>query len=568
MAFTVFTLAWLLPNHYLPWVNFHSELLAFVAVGLLAVSLWRQSPGAVALPRVAVAAGLLALLPWLHYAMGLVFFAGDAWVASLYGLGFALAVCLGYAGQGSAKYADAPPVFLTIAAAVLAAALLSAAMAWMQWQGVAATLTTFVTHIEAGERAFANLGQPNQLGSLLLMGLVALAYFFQRGTFGKIGSSVATVFLTWALVLTESRTALLSAGALAVFAAYKHYQYRSASDSAAGSKHATFISPQAVVVWLLAYGATSVGLRLINRWFEIGAVRPTTLFEDNGRWLGVQQMWAAIKEAPWLGYGWNQTTAAQAVGAPQYPGELLLSNAHNLVLDVLVWVGLPLGVALSLALGYWLVTRLARVRSREAAYAMAMLLPLAVHSMLEFPYAYAYFLLTAGVLVGVVEAALDQHQPPQRLGQLPKRWAWASLAVLTALGSYLSYEYILIEDDFRVARFENLRVGRTPEDHVVPDVWMNTQLGALLATLRLQASPEMSAAQVERLRKVSLRFGYRPLVYRYALVLGLRGDAAGASRQMQVVKGMFGPRYYANVTLDLRRLQAEKYPQLAAVLTP
>ena len=73
---------------------------------------------------------------------------------------------------------------------------------------------------------------------------------------------------------------------------------------------------------------------------------------------------------------------------------------------------------------------------------------------------------------------------------------------------------------------------------------------------------------MESLRQVSLRFGFRPLVFRYAVAMGLNGDPEGASRQMQVLRGMYGERYYLATKAEMERLAVTQYPPLSAIRLP
>ena len=555
MGLIFFALSWLLPNHYPPWVNFHSEFLAFLGLGgMLGAFLWRNAT-TIHVPRLVVALLALAAVPWLQHAAGLVFFAGDALVSSYYLVGLAAAITLGYSSKppaGPAVNVPGASSLLPMAMVLLVAALLSALLGFLQWLSLTEVLTTAAMHIEPGERVMANLGQPNQLASLLLMGIVALVFVYEQRGIGRLGLFLGTTFMTWVIVLTGSRTAILSALAIVLFLLFK-------KRSGGSLLPAGFLG-----IWFAGFVLATLAMPSVNELLLLRDGRDVALTDSNGRVLIWQQTVAAIAEAPWLGYGWNQTPVAQATGALQYPGTLFFSNAHNLVLDLCTWVGLPLGIALSAACAYWLCTRMKWAHTTEAVYAMAMLLPVAVHSMLEFPFAYAYFLLAAGLLMGVVEASTVVARP----FNLSVRAGWGVLALLAAIGGYQSYEYILVEEDYRVARFENLRVGRTPEDYRAPDIRLNTQLKALLSVLRQPAVPAMTPQQMESLRQVSLRFGFRPLVFRYAVAMGLNGDPEGASRQMQVLRGMYGERYYLATKAEMERLAVTQYPPLSAIRLP
>src|SRR5262245_53302918 len=86
---------WLLPTHMIPWRAFHSDLL--MAVAMLPAAFWvvlrRRDP--ISLPPIGLAALGAAAIPVLQWAGGMMIFAGDAWIASVYLLGFALAIAVG-----------------------------------------------------------------------------------------------------------------------------------------------------------------------------------------------------------------------------------------------------------------------------------------------------------------------------------------------------------------------------------------------------------------------------------------------------------------------------------------
>lgn len=556
MGYFFLVAAWLLPNHYPPWVNFHSEFLAFVGLALLCFAHIKRLNATLAIPQISLAVLLLAAIPCPQYMADHVFFAGDAFISTFYVISFAVAIALGYL-QCRQNNGNTGVGWLGPSHVLLVAALTSAFLAVLQWLSLTESFAIFVTPTDIGDRAMANLGQPNQLGTLLLMGLLALALLFELRKISLLLLVIGGAFLTWAIVLTESRTAMLGALVMAGFLFYKIWARRLLGAPLR-------LQNTHVLFWLALFCTAALSLPVVNSALLLEGDRQIELLNNNGRvaiWL---QTLHAVYESPWVGYGWNQTPVAQAVGALHSPGDLAFTNAHNIFLDLCAWVGLPLGLLIAMGFGYWFYSRARLVHSTGAIYAMAMLLPFLVHSMLEFPFAYAYFLLMAGLLMGVVESDFVTN----RRFLVPRPVAAVGLAVMIVVGGYAAYEYLLIEEDYRVARFENLKVGRTPDDHVRPDIVVHTQLAAMLAALRQPAVPNMTSEQVERLRKVSLRFGARSMVYRYAVALGLNGQPAAATRQMQVFRGMFGERAYQMFKFQLRELQAEKYPELAAVLLP
>jgi hypothetical protein len=546
-----FAFSWIAYDHYRPWVNFHSEALALTGIWLLLVSYCANLHNRVTLmPHSALFLLAVALLPWIQFFSGVALFAGDALVSSMYLFALVIAVWLGYSYQLiSPKSTNEIAAFFYVLWFV---ALISAAIGLLQWLNLQGPMTVYVVQTDAGERAMGNLGQPNQLATLLLMGIVCLAWTYERRHIGGLGLIVGVAFMTMVLVFAQSRAGMMSAVVAGIFLAWKNHSTRAR------------IAPWHLFSWLLAYAAAVLFLPLLSEILLMGQSRSMNPEVDSARLIIWRQILSGIAQSPWVGYGWNQTSIAHAAGSLAVPGSLTFTNAHNIVLDILAWCGVPLGLLLTGVCSYWFVSRIKGVVQSNAVYAMACLLPIAVHSMVEFPFAYAYFLLAAGLMVGIVEAC----HVGNKTFSVNLRWIRTVLVVWFVLGSYMVYEYLLIEEDFRIVRFQNLRVGQTPAEYKVPDIWMLSHMGAMLKAARQQALPGMSADDLENLRKASLRFSYGSLNLRYALALGLNENASGATRQMAVIRGMYGEAYYQSAVQILRELQQEKYPELAKVITP
>lgn len=544
----LFGVSWLVYDHYRPWPSFHSEAVALGGLWLLGIAYLCASGSCLTTPRIALRIVLLVLVPWLQWSAGLLFFFGDALLATLYLSAFAVAVVVGYQRPGP----DRAPVFVPFMHVLWCAALASAALGIAQWLHVQGGLNIYAVQTEPGERAMGNLAQPNQLATLLLMGGMAYTYAFEKKTFGLATYLVGLSFLTLGLLLTESRSGLLGLLVTGTFLMWKRRE------------NLISIPVAASAAWVVGCFALRPVVPAVHEALLIGTGRGLTLTDPNSRGLIWRQVLSAVDDAPWFGYGWNQTTVANAVGGLVHPGSLPYTHAHNIVLDLLVWTGIPLGLALTGAAGWWLFSRARKARDCGAVYAVACLVPLVVHSLLEFPFAYAYFIVAAGVLVGRVESTTPGHAVVQvRKGWLPAAWILWALA-----GAVVVAEYTRVEEDFRVVRFENLRIGLTPDGYEVPDIHVLSQMGAMLAAARARPYPAMPSAEIARIGEAALRFPFGALALRHAVALGLNGDAPGASRQMASIRGRYGEHYYRAAMRELRSLQAEKYPQLGAVQTP
>lgn len=538
----LFGLSWLAYDHYRPWTSFHSEALACAGVCALFVGQVLR-PGPLQAPAITRWLLVASMAPWLWWFMGVGLFAGDALICSLYLLAVVAAVFVGY------SWAQASCDWLAILASFVAVvAGLSATIGLVQWLQLSGPFAMYMVQSDPGDRAMGNLGQPNHLGTLLLLGLSALLSLFETRRLGRTAFTVCVAYLTMVLLLTSSRAALLGVLVVTGFLLCKSAHLR--------------LQRRFLIGWAVATLAVSAALPWISQSLFMGDGRGMASLTRTADRLEIwAQVLAGISQAPWLGYGWNQTPTAHAAGALASPGSLTYGSAHNLVLDLMAWSGVFGGLLWTGLLAWWLASRVIAARAPAAIAALAGLLPLAAHSLVEHPFAYAYFLVLGGLLAGVVEAF--------HVGASTIRWmrnrAMALVLLCAAVGAYVCHEYLLIEEDFRIVRFENLRIGQTPSDYVQPQIRLLSQMGEMLHAARIRPMPGMEPMDIERLHKVTLRFPWSPLYLRYAYVLALNGDPVGAARQLHLVRAMFGDIYFDAARQDLLQLQ-QRYPQVGNAL--
>ncbi|MEN9373616.1 MAG: hypothetical protein RIR79_1168 [Pseudomonadota bacterium] len=557
LGFLALTCAWLAYDHYRPWVNFHSEFLAFAGLAGLWVGLLREFSSApapasssapstsIAIPRISLWIGILAIVPWLQHAFGMTVFAGDAFIASFYIAGCALAIGVGYAGSRAWIHS------------VWIAALVSAAIGLAQWFHVEGIVFgMFAVAVESGDRAMGNMGQANQLASLLLMGIVALLYALECGIVRYGVAGIAIGFISVVLILTQSRSGMVGALFAAVWLMLK-------------TPHRAIIG-----LWLVCFVLGTWALPYLSdelRGVGVRGLHATAPISQ--RWDLWQQMLHAIAESPWFGYGWNQTPAAQAGGALGHPHAIVGGYAHNGVLDLLAWNGIPLGLLLCGAIGYWFISRLRRCHSLHAIYAMASLGVLAIHSLLEYPFAYAYFLITAGLLIGMIEADMSSSSSSPSspsspsssfLFRLPQRGMKGILAVLIPLGLFSGYEYVQIEEDFRVVRYSAMNIHDYADpSYQAPKVVLLTQLGAWLEAKRITVTPTLSGQNTELLGATARRFADDALWCNYAKALALNHNPAASDSvhsELRIIHALFGEHSYRMCFSQLSNLAIQQLP--------
>lgn len=484
------SLPWLMPIHTLPWPSFHADaLMAMVGIAVPVLVLVKTR-GRWFFPTSAVVIVGLSLVPLLQHWLGLIHYTADAFLASVYLLAFGFAVLLGRRMEECWPGRVVTAVFASFGSA----AIISLAIAlnqWLQldqWGG-------FTIAVGAGSRPVANVAQANKLATLLVWGLVSFWWACRNGIIrGWLGTLIA-IMLLFGIAMTQSRMAILAVSlvmALAIF-----------NPRTRGDKNQRWVLV-GLFVWYL--GCVIGWGHLNSIVFDSG---PSQGFGERlkpgTRILHWQLIWDAIIQRPLLGWGWQQVSVAQSTLALQHPnvGEVI-TFSHNLVLDLLLWNGVPLGLALTGGIVIWFVRHWQSATNTTEVSSMAVLSVFLLHSMLEFPHAYLTFLLPAGLLVGMLSVSVVPTG---------SQVVWASCrgsviafaaAVLALCLFLVSRDYLRIETAWMAERIRTARIGDlTPTP--LPNTMTLEHLGAVLTLGRVEPRQGMTAEEIETMKQLSYR---------------------------------------------------------------
>lgn len=543
LAAAAYVLAWLLPNHYPPWTSAYQEFTAFFAglVLVLVVLLSRRIKMTPAL----LGFCLLASVPWLQYAAGLILSPGDAWIVSLFLLGFAAMLMVGYnlaLQPGGRQYFAQLLAAMLIVGAVLS--LWVALRQWLQFPSGA----FWVIDMRPGGRPFANLGQPNSLATLLCLGLAGTLYLFERQLIGRFAASLLAAVLVFGVALTQSRTPWVAAIAVLAFWSWKAREV--------GLR----FSVAALLGWIGCYVLILLALPGITDSLLLVTSDPLSRagsFQRLDMW---GQLWYAVRQGPIWGYGWGQVSVAQVSVAAAYPAPRLSTlYSHNVLLDMLLWNGPLLGGAIILGVAVWLWRIGWSARSLESLFALVAAGFVLVHAMLEYPLAYAFFFLPLGLLLGLAAA----EQPHSREFHMPRWLLGVCWFLAVGLFAWFWKEYRVIEEYYRVSRMQEARILGARVGSV-PEVVLLSEPREYIRFVHTPPVEGMSDLQLEWMRNVAYRRPGAFSLFRYALALGINDRPAEAYKQLEILRAQYGERTYTHALEELQR-QEGKYPQLLAV---
>jgi O-antigen ligase len=302
---------------------------------------------------------------------------------------FAAAVVLA-GGAGARARPDGVVLFTAFAWAWVAAGVFNIAIALVQ---------VFAPGVPDGEwlaasgipgRAVGNLRQPNHLSSLLLWHCIAVVALFELGRLRRVWAGLLLALGVFAVVLTASRTGLVSVLLLACWGLLDRRL----------SRTARLLLLAAPLVYALSWLAMAQWAALTQHTFG-GAQRLAEADVGGSRVAIWRDTLTMIAQQPWTGVGFGEFNLAWTLTPlPQRP-VAFFDHTHNLPLQLAVELGLPLA-ALVMALLVWALWAAGRAAWRASGdagtaqrAAVLMVVMIGLHSLLEYPLWYSYFLLPA-----------------------------------------------------------------------------------------------------------------------------------------------------------------------------
>lgn len=436
--FGLFLFPYLLPVHTAPIPSFYSEWTAAMLVllaCLFSFPIKGQDCSVAPVPLIAsiFLLSILVLVVQSHLQRPTYFY--NAWIPMLYLLGAAAATML---GSAAAREIGLRPLLRWISLAAVVGGSVSVCIQVAQLFEIESVFAPFVSmHAEKATFFSANLAQKNQLTTYIGWSLVGALYLYSQRHLSTLAVVAQVAFLMLGLALAGSRMSWLIViwiGMAAVFLV----SHRSSPPHA---RHRYLVL--AIPLLYLAINQALPGIgQIVGFEFgqsSLGRIQGEKV--DAARLLIYAQAWEIFLQHPVLGVGPGEFAFHQFLLMDQFDKTVLASSAHNMILDLLVTVGL-LGTAIVVVgLGHWLWRTRSGFGSPEYAVILAMLGVLGIHTMLEYPHWYGYFLWPAAFFMGCLETRYLSLARGRLLASMPL----ATVLVLFIFCIFLYPQYRGIE---------------------------------------------------------------------------------------------------------------------------
>ncbi|MEJ1958755.1 MAG: Wzy polymerase domain-containing protein [Nitrosomonadales bacterium] len=566
-------LMWVWPflyyRHAYPLTTFYQEWGA-VVLGLCAMPVlvtqrfWKQPeiPRSVLLP-----VGMM-LLVLLQFALGKIGYFSQALLFTLYLLWAALLIML---GQCLREEFGLPVLSTVLAAFLLVGAEISTLFGVIQhfhWHSFLDPVVTVKTSLAV----FGNMGQPNHFANYISLGLISLGLLHSRWKLKLWQVGLLAVPMLFVLVLSGSRSAwlyLLFIVGLAFF-----WQRRDKTNKSL-LYYSLFLligfGLMNFVVQIPFLSGNHDSVTTFGRMMDAASglessgtgAADVDVKERSIRLHIWYEAWLIFKQFPLLGagfgqFGWQHFLLGPALHNTSIIG--LYNNAHNLVMETAAEMGLAGLLVLFGTLALWILQLYRSPRTLYHWWGGSLLAVLGIHSLLEYPLWYAYFLGVAAVTLGILDSSTYRLEL-RNIGRLSVA-SILLLGVLSMSQVWLGYRSL-----------EELTSIRQPaesnEDYFKKLFTLRSQ--ALLqpyAEVVMNGMMEARAENLTESRELNENVMHfvpiNTVVYREVILLALSGEQAAAQTQLERAIWAFPEGYPA--ALDQINSFAMKDPTHFAAL--
>ncbi|RZL00392.1 MAG: polymerase [Rubrivivax sp.] len=289
-------------------------------------------------------------------------------------------------------------------------------------------------------RAVGNLRQPNHFSTLLVWSCCAVAWLGARGRWPQPIAMAGMVLMIGGVVFTASRTGTIAMAFLTLWGLFDR-------DLPKRLRWVLMLAPVIYGawwggMWLWSHLDTGVAFAAEARLHDHSDISSSRF----AIWANVLAM---IADHPWTGVGYGEFNLAWTLSPFPTRPIAFFDHTHNVLLQWAVEFGLPM-TALMTALSLWgLWALLGPGLNRRKAPSAAPGQPFAgtpagatsvivalvgLHSLLEYPLWYSYFLLPTAFAWGMgLAARTRQSAAPGQLLPAPHPQKWPSVLVSSAL---------------------------------------------------------------------------------------------------------------------------------------
>ncbi|WP_286740353.1 MULTISPECIES: O-antigen ligase family protein [Acinetobacter] len=361
ISLALLVLGWLYPYHYAPWLVAENEFFILLIPCFLSLPLIRNKEFKI--NELFIFPIILLLFSFIQYLLLDYYFLEDFILVSIYSI-FILLVLIISQTQKNKEH------IILILKTIIFLCLINSIIILFQYFNIN---SIFILEHTGTKRFYGNIGQPNHLSTLFMMGIVSSILLYNKKIIKIQLLYIISIYLILFVFLTGSRTGVLALLSLA-FLGFIFRTKQSIKFSM------TFFGTLILIYFLSNYLFSKNSRNSVKNLNETINDSRLALWSDSI---------SSILANPWVGYGINGVRTSRLFGNLNFKTPYV--SSHNLFLDLFLWFGVIGGIILSF---YLIIFFIKVIKDKTYGYEILLFLtPFIIHSLLEYPFRYLYFLI-------------------------------------------------------------------------------------------------------------------------------------------------------------------------------
>lgn len=544
IIFSVFLfLSFAFPLHIHPYRMYCNDLLVIIGLALM-IGYWACVPKiTLRIPKIVIAPISLIVIIVVQTSNNYILYPADMTFPVLYLLCFAIALICG--ATIALQENGVSHLCSLFAICFISSGVLSVVIQHIQLLNLDLFPWIVTMDWSVPLRPYANFAQPNTLALTLCFAVVSVWYLFLLNKIKPAYAFTLVLFLLWGLALTQSRIAWI------ILPLFTVLTWKEAIQGAKVYK-----------LVLLMCVALFIGFVIIAPVFlhSLGGIVESVenrAGQTSVRFVLWQQALAMSIEYPWLGVGWFQFGPHQVMMAASFKPTEYSDYAHNILFNFAAEIGWPLTLLFVAGLFIWAYQCCVRKwRNLQVRFISLVFVAIGVHSMVEFPLWSAFILMPFGLMLGVLHT--------EKLGwetiKLGRAWlAGISVVSLMAM-TVITLDYRKMAAGFdaiaRIQAGDKRYLGNIKK----PEFTLFPQFYDYFHIVEIQTTTNMPPKDIDFLGRISMRFGFAPVLDRLALAYSNNQRPRQALHVLTIIQRIDTPAY-EDIYFEWRDY-AKRYPAM------
>lgn len=576
ISLTCISLMFLLPfitmYHNLPIISFYAEWIA-ATLGLVAVislksTVWRNTLTTIKVPPIAIVFLGLAIIICLQWALGMLHSNQYALLVLSYLTWAFLLVLLGSYLRRELGWEK---LVTSLAWSLVFAGIINTGIVALQYVTRTGGSISFLSHWSG----YGMLSQANHFADFCALATISLIYLYSKERFS---TSFFTLILLCFLVMLSfsgSRSAWLYLTASTIFSVVMHISTIKRDENST-------IAPRFLcAIYLLIPGFILIQIFIYlvvpNELINLPTERIVDAADVNTPSARLHIWYDSLRlflQSPWLG-----------IGAGNMRGETFLlldkptamafnrifEHAHNLFLHLSVEMGISAFLITFICLLDWIISFKWKKLNLETWWLISLLAVLGIHSMLEYPLWYAYFLGTVAFLLGAGAEKIVSVNFSKITSNISCKIYRLSLIVFFLLGvinlSTLLIANIKLENWMHKFAYEN--VNDKAQLNWVNRYSLFLPYSELMQAMTMKIDTNNIDEDILLNQSVMNFRPFQTITFQHAFLLQLKGQHADAVKQLNRALTAYPGKFQSaleNIPLEYRKeyLNLHSAAQLSA----